>query len=78
MWGELAGSSTAGSRTGAARGILEARGHGGSSSTLGRLLRAKRSCRKVSAEVLDVLFKQPTDGFTPGNYLVVTTDVSSM
>lgn len=57
---------------------LEARGHGGSSSTVGQLLRAKRSCRRVSAEVLDVLFKQPTDGFTPGNYLVVTTDVSSV
>lgn len=76
MWVELAGS-----RAGAARGISEACGHGGSSSTLEELPRARRSCRSVCRN--DTLisffffFKQPTDGFSPGNYLVVTTDVDS-
>jgi len=45
MWDELAGASTA------AAGVLEACGHGGSSSTLEGLLRARRGCRKVYAEM---------------------------
>lgn len=51
MWDELAGSSTVGGRAGAAGGISEAHGHGGSSSTLEKLLRARRSCRRVYAEM---------------------------